>query len=510
MGSMMTSISFNWMIIIPMAFSPVAYLVGRLGLTWLKFKHTTIIVQAISLIAVLAAFVPFYNSLILYTSQQSLDFAVDSILLRADAISLLMIFSILILGLMVLLFSGHYMENESGEEKFYAMLLAMLGMMIGLVCARDIFNLWMWFEGMAVSSYLLVAFYREQTLSLEAGFKYLVQSAAGSVFILMGIAVVLANSGSLDLTAIQSGNIPWVNANHLASMAAAGLFIAGFGVKTALVPMHTWLPDAHSQAPSGISAILSGVVIEVGLIAMLRALGAVMHPENWRLLFIVFGAINILFGNLMALRQTMIKRMLAYSSLSHIGYIVVGLGVSLYPGGDTAAQGAFFHIFTHMLMKGLAFLSVGALIYALYLRNGSHHSLSIDDLSGAAGKYPMAALCLSIALLALGGLPPFAGFMSKWQIFTGGFQTNNNWIMSLMIFMALNSVLSLGYYAPLVNRLYRREPSTAVLNGKPIPLMVVFPLMCMTLAVITLGFFPGLMDWLTIPAARDFFVLVGK
>ncbi len=510
MGSMMTSISFSWMIIIPLAFSPIAYLVGRLGLLWKKFKYISRIIQSISLFAVLAAFVPFYNAFDLYNHKKSLDFAVDSILLRADGISLLMIFSILIIGLMVLLFSGHYMENETGEEKFYAMFLAMLGMMIGLVCARDIFNLWMWFEGMAVSSYLLVAFYREQPLSMEAGFKYLVQSAAGSVLILMGISVVLANSGSLDLSAIQSGGIPWVSANHFASLAAAGLFIAGFGVKTALVPMHTWLPDAHSQAPSGISAVLSGIVIEVGLVAMLRDLGAVMHPESWRLLFILFGAVNILFGNLMALRQTMVKRLLAYSSLSHIGYIVLGMGISLYPGGDTAAQGAFFHIFTHMLMKGLAFLSVGALIYAMYLKNGSHGTLSKDDLAGAAAKYPAAALCLSISVLALGGLPPFAGFISKWQIFTGGFQTNNICIMGLMIFMALNSVLSLAYYAPLVNLMYQQEPSAAVMNGKTIPFMILIPLVCMTIAVITLGFVPGLMDWLTIPAARDFLFLVGK
>ena len=143
--------------------------------------------------------------------------------------------------------------------------------MIGLGCATDLFNLWVWFEAMAVSSYLLVAFYREQPASLEAGVKYLVQSAAGSVLVLLGIALVLAQTGTLDLAQICA-TVGQVDAPAL--LAAGALFVIGFGVKAALVPMHTWLPDAHSQAPSGISAMLSGVVIEAGLVALLRALAA--------------------------------------------------------------------------------------------------------------------------------------------------------------------------------------------------------------------------------------------
>ncbi len=146
--------------------------------------------------------------------------------------------------------------------------------------------------------------------------------------------------------------------NQIALLGAGALFVIGFGVKVAFVPLHTWLPDAHSQAPSGISAMLSGVVIEIGLIAMLRALSVLSGSTlSWGLLFLVFGAVNMLFGNLLALRQTVVKRMLAYSSLSHIGYILVGLGIALYSGVALGAQGAFFHLFNHMLMKGLAFLA---------------------------------------------------------------------------------------------------------------------------------------------------------
>jgi NADH:ubiquinone oxidoreductase subunit 2 (subunit N) len=217
----------------------------------------------------------------------------------------------------------------------------------------------------------------------------------------------------------------------------------------------------------------------------------------------------MLVGNLMALRQTQVKRLLAYSSLSHIGYILVGLGIALYSGVALGAQGAFFHLFNHMLMKGLAFLGVGALMYGLFLQNNSHASLKVKDLAGTAQRYPLVALSLSIALLALGGLPPLAGFMSKWQIFVSGFQTQNGWIVALMIFMALNSVLSLAYYAPLVNMMYRGKPSQQVLTGKPVTCTISLPLVVMTGLVILLGFFPGLLNWLTVPAGQQLMSMFG-
>jgi NADH:ubiquinone oxidoreductase subunit 2 (subunit N) len=243
---------------------------------------------------------------------------------------------------------------------------------------------------------------------------------------------------------------------------------------------------------------------------MLRALAVLTGSAlSWGLILLSFGALNIVYGNLMALRQTVVKRMRAYSSLSHVGYILVGLGIALYGGVALGAQGAFFHLFNHMLMKGLAFLAVGALMYGLFLQNGSHASLKIADLAGAAQKYPVAALGLSIAVLALGGMPPLSGFMSKWQIFVAGFETQNAWMIALMIFMALNSVLSLGYYAPLVNLMYRKEPSASVQAGKRLTWTISLTLIVMMALVILLGFFPDLMNWLTIPASQRLMTMFG-
>jgi proton-translocating NADH-quinone oxidoreductase chain N len=389
------------------------------------------------------------------------------------------------------------MDGELGEEKYYAMLVAMVGVMIGLGSASDLFNLWVWFEAMAVTSYLLVAFYREQPASLEAGIKYLVQSAVGSVLVLLGIALTLALTGTLNLDDIRA------TASTLTPglLAAGALFVIGFGVKTALVPMHTWLPDAHSQAPSGISAMLSGIVIEAGLVAMLRALAALTGvTHSWGVLLIGFGALNMLAGNLLALRQTQVKRLLAYSSLSQVGYMLLGVGIAIYAGEAAGAQGGLFHLFNHGLMKGLAFLAAGALLYALHVATGDHSPLTVADLAGASKRYPLAALAFSLAVLGLGGLPPLAGFMSKWQIFVSGFETHNAVIDALVVFAALNSVLSLAYYAPLVNAVYRKQPSDAVQRGKPLPAAMRVPLVVMALAVVAIGVWPSLLQWLTQPA----------
>jgi proton-translocating NADH-quinone oxidoreductase chain N len=411
---------------------------------------------------------------------------------------LLMTIVVLVLGFMVVLFSTAYMHGEVNEEKYYALLVAMIGSIIGLSCAGDLFNLWVWFEAMAVTSYMLVAFYRDEKSTLEAGVKYLVQSSIGSMFVLLGIALVFTQAGTLQMEQI----IVSVQKGSPLMLAAGAFFLIGFGIKTALVPLHTWLPDAHSQAPSGISAMLSGIVIEAGLIALLRSLGCLGSAgPNWGVTLVIFGGLNMLVGNLMALRQIEVKRMLAFSSVSHMGYILLGMGVSILAVDAGGAAGGFFHLFNHAMMKGLAFLSAGAFLYALHLAKGDHSPLVLADLDGAARRYPVMAFALSVAVLALGGLPPFSGFMSKWQIFMAGVNTQNAWILGAVIFAALNSVLSLAYYAPLVNRLYRHEPSPVVLEGKPVSVTMIIPMALMVAVIVVLGCWPSLINWMTGPAS---------
>lgn len=507
----MTLPPFVWLILWLVISAPFVYIIGRIDILTGARRNSA---RWLSLLCIGVAWFALGRALVLFYGTGDLDlvstatWTLGMVTVRFDGLSILLASLALILTTVILLYSGPYIGRTEGNEKHYALLLLLCGVIIGLGSAGDLFNLWMWFEAMAITAYPLVVFYTHDRTSLEAGVKYLVQSSAGSVFILLGIAFVLLSTGTLDVLEVraslqssQTGVALWVTAGVL--------FVIGFGVKIALVPLHTWLPDAHAQAPSGISAILSAVVIEAGLIALLRALSALSGAAAaWGSLLISFGLFNVLLGNLLALRQHQVKRLLAFSSIAHVGYMILGIGVALYVGTAAGAQAGFFHLLSHGLMKGLAFLAAGALLYALEHQlgessTGDNHTLVVDDLSGAAQRYPLIALVLSLALMSLGGLPPLVGFMSKWQVFIAGAQTRDTVILFILIIAALNSVLSLGYYAPLINRLYRREPTEIVANGRAVPLSMTIPVVALAIAIVVLGILPMLAGWLTIPAAAD-------
>ena len=503
---MSAATALTHLLVRPFLACPVIYLAGRLIVRSRGESEAPNPAWVLALLALLAMAAPLYDAGRVILAGGVVARQWGGLTLRLDSIGFLMAAVALALGIVAVLFSVRYIAAEVGEEKYYALLVALVGATIGLGSAGDLFNLWVWFEAMAIIAFLLVAYYQQQPGALEAGFKYLVQSALGSTLILLGIALVFMQTGKLDLVAIQAsaqGRAPLL-------LAAGALFITGFGVKAALAPLHTWLPDAHSQAPSGISAVLSGVLIEAGLVALLRVLAVVSAASSsWGALLLGFGAVNMLVGNLMALRQVQVKRLLAYSSMSHVGYILLGMGVAIGYGQANGAAGGFFHIITHALMKGLAFLSAGALLYALYLTRNEHKPLLVEDLNGAARRYPWVALALSVAVLGLAGLPPMGGFMSKWQILVAGAQTHSTVILLLVIYAALNSILSLGYYAPLVNRMYRRLPSAAIQAGKPISATMTVPLMLLMAAVVILGFWPTLVSGLTNGAAAALLAAFG-
>ena len=495
-----------WLVAIPLLATPVVYLAGHMGRAAVSELSGQTVSRLGALIALLAAFLPFSQATRELALSGPSTFAVGLISFRADGLALVMAGLIFVLGIAVVLSGDPSIHHEGGEVKFYALLLIMLGSAVGLSCAGDLFNLWLWFEIMATASYLLVAFHRNRPATLEASVKYLVQSSAGSALVILGIALVLAETGTLDLQQIRA-----VATASPGLLAAGALFLIGFGVKAALVPLHTWLPDAHSMAPSGVSALLSGVVIETGLIAMLRALSVLSGTIlSWGILLIAFGALNMLVGNLMALRQQQVKRMLAYSSLTHMGYMPLGLGIGIYAGQLTAAQGGFFHLINHGLMKGLAFLTAGTLLHVLRTAGGDEEPLVIADLNGTVQRYPTLALVMSIALLGLGGLPPLAGFMSEWQIFTSGFLTHNGVIEGVVVFAGLMSVMSLTYYVPLVNAVYKNEPSQAVKNGASLRGMTLVPLLLLAVAIIAIGVWPRLVEGLTAPAGASLLAGLGK
>jgi proton-translocating NADH-quinone oxidoreductase chain N len=343
------------------------------------------------------------------------------------------------------------MKNDKGQEYYYALLLLMVAGIVGIGLATDFLVLYLFFELMSIPSYALVVFHRHEWMAIEAGMKYIVMGAVGSAFAFFGISLVYFQTGTLDF------NILVGMLRTTPILQAALLFlIIGFGVKAAIVPLHTWLPDAHSAAPSGISAMLSGIVIGAGFFTMLRSLliftGTGLAVGE---LLIIMALITMSVGNLMAFsqlshKQIDLKRILAYSSVAQMGYIILGVGVGLAYGIRTGYEGGLFHIMTHAFMKGLAFLCAGAMIHQLGTRY-------LDEMEGIGLSMKVTGFAFALSLLALAGVPPLSGFMSEWMVFSCSIMTYSVigwWGIAIAVIALLNALLSLGYYLPIIKTLY--------------------------------------------------------
>ena len=354
-----------------------------------------------------------------------------NIQVAVDGFSLLMLMAIALVTLCVGLFSINYMEHYGSKANYYALLLLMMAGMNGLVLVTDLFNVYLFLEVAAIASYALVAYGLEHD-ELEASFKYLMLSVVASAAILISIAVIFGLTGNLGFAAVAKG-LKTLDAKVAVGFCAA-LFIMGFGLKAALVPFHAWLPDAHPSAPAPISAILSGLLIKVsGVYALARIFFNVfgLTPALSQVLMYL-GAVSIVVAALLALGQKDLKRMLAYSSISQVGYVVLGLGI----GTPLGIAGGLFHLFNHALAKGLLFLNSGSVQMATGTRN-------LDDMGGLAKRMPLTAATNLIGSLSISGVPPLSGFWSKLLIIMALVQSDE-WLLAVVAVLA--SVLTLWYY----------------------------------------------------------------
>ncbi len=277
----------------------------------------------------------------------------------------------------------------------------MVAGMNGLVLSQDLFSVYIFLEVAAVASYALVA-YGLGAEELEASFKYLMLSVVASAAVLTAIAILYGMTGALGFDAVAAG-LRLLEANTVIGIAAA-LFLMGFGLKAALIPFHAWLPDAHPSAPAPISAILSGLLIKVsGVYAIARIFFHVlgMTPALSQILMWL-GAVSIVVAAFLALGQSDMKRMLAYSSISQVGYVVLGIGI----GTPLGVAGGLFHLLNHALAKGLLFFTSGSVQQATGTRN-------LDEMGGLAKRMPWTAGTNLIGSLSIAGVPPLGGFWSK-------------------------------------------------------------------------------------------------
>jgi proton-translocating NADH-quinone oxidoreductase chain M len=396
--------------------------------------------------------------------------------LTVDSLGIFMAAIYILLATAAAIFSIRYMEHDTGLTEYYTLLLVMAAGMIGVVFAGDFFTLFVFWELMCISSYVLVAFRKQRWEPVEAGFKYLVMSASGTATILFAMSILYGMTGTLNF-AYLSTSLATAPPNHWLYLSLA-MVIIGFGVKASMAPLHTWLPDAHPAAPSPISALLSGVVIKSGAYGMIRVLLLIFAPSNyqWQMVLAIFAVLTMFVGNLMALLQDDVKRLLAYSSVAQMGYVLFGLAIGTLYG----LTGAVFHILNHAIMKGLLFLCVGAFIYRSETR-------SLGELAGIGRKMPLTAVIFTIGALAIAGVPPLNGFMSEFIIVMAGIQGGMMVFSALMI---VNILFSVGYYLRIIQIIVLKEPTEKVTIAKEAPIEMLLPMIVLGVLCVLIGIYP--------------------
>ena len=391
-----------------------------------------------------------------------------------DMLGVYMAFSIGLLSLLVSVYSISYMEHETRATEFNTLVIFMVSGMFGIVMSGDLFTLFIFWELMGLSSYVLVSFLKRNWGPIEAGFKYLIMSATAGAFLLLSMALIYGMAGTLNFATLAASlrgapMTPW-------TILLFATLIVGFGVKSAIVPLHTWLPDAHPEAPSPISALLSGIVIETGLYAMTRVLYIAFEPTFFKMPIAALALITMTVGNLLALRQNDLKRMLAYSSIGQVGYMLIGISTGMTYG----LLGTFLHIFNHSLMKGMAFLSVGSIVHETGTRD-------LDKLKGVGRMMPWTTLSIFVAFMGLGGVPGTSGFISKFILFNASLGAG---IPILALAGVLNSTLSMAYYLRVLIALVSKKTEETI-EAKEAPILMVGVAMVMAVLIIVLGFYPS-------------------
>jgi len=409
-----------------------------------------------------------------------------------DSLTALVSLALNVVGLAALVFSVRYLDHYTGRWKFYTLFMLVLAGLNGVVVTGDLFNLFVFIEISAVSSYALVAFGADFD-ELEAGFKYMVLGEIGGTAILLAIAMLYAKASSLNMAVLSE--LIAANGQTPLFWFIVATFLVGFAVKMAMVPFHAWLPDAHPSAPAPVSALLSGVFIKVlGVYAMSRVMFNVFGlsranaPAFFNLL-VGFGVLSIIAGGLLAYNQKDYKRLLAYSSISQIGYILIGLGIGNYWG----IVGALFHLLAHALGKGLLFLTSGSVERETGTRD-------LDKLSGLERTMPATSWSYLAGSLSIAGVPPFAGFFSKLFIIVGALEARMYW---LAVLAALFSTVTLGYLVKVVNKAFFARKDVTPTPARESPGTMVMAMLFLVVVTLLTGIgFKPVLNWLVGPAAQ--------
>ena len=395
--------------------------------------------------------------------------------LSDDAFGGFFAIAMLIVAIMTTVGSFNYMRKHKHHAVYYSLiLLSSIGMVL-VAYSTDLVMLFVAWELMSIPTYVLAGFIKKDPRSNEGALKYFLFGALSSAIIVYGISLAYGITGSTNIQDVIQG-FATVDADLLPlALLAVGMFIAGFGFKMGLVPFHMWLPDTYEGSPAPITTLLAAGTKKAGFAAAIRVivLGTVALNLDWALALGVIAIMTMTIGNVAAIMQKNLSRMLAYSSIGHAGYILIGLAVSPY--SSIGLQGSLFHILNHAVMKGAAFIAVGGIAVVLATTH-------LDKIKGLGRKMPITSLGLIISLFALAGVPPLNGFWSKLMLFGGALDAGSViwWAPWLAIAGVLNSALSLAYYGWIVRKMYfEGETEKRISEPKSVIAVMIFSIIFM-------------------------------
>jgi NADH-quinone oxidoreductase subunit N len=429
-------------------------------------------------LSVAALAIPLAFTIILWGQQQS---SFNGMLV-VDDFSLFFKFLIIGIAALVIISSVDYVSKFARfQGEYYALVLfSAVGLML-MASTGELISIYISLELSSISLYALVSFLKDKKSS-EAGLKYMVLGAVSSAVLLFGMAFVFGLTGTTQLNQIVDKVAALVSGGQLwdspALLLGIIMIVAGFGFKIASVPFQMWVPDVYEGAPTPITAYLSVASKAAGFAVILRvfytAFGIPLLSENWGMIFAVLGAISMTVGNIVAIAQTNIKRMLGYSSIANAGYIMVGLAAV----SSLGRSGVLFFLATYALANLGAFIAVIAI-------SNKTNSDEITHYSGMAQRSPALALVLTICLVSLIGIPPTGGFIAKFYIFNAAIQHNLLW---LVIIAVINSVISAYYYLRVVKVMYIGKAASEEAVASPMPIQAALTIT--SLGVLLLGIYP--------------------
>ncbi|MCD4714745.1 MAG: hypothetical protein K8R73_15825 [Clostridiales bacterium] len=388
--------------------------------------------------------------------------------------------------MMIAWYSYYGLEKEISSKRtgfFYTLISLLLASLLGIVYTYDLFNGFVFIEVSTLAACGIIVI-KDKKENIKATLKYLILSTLGSGLVLMGIALVYSMSGHLSMGHIQSVLSTNTVGNENSILISLILFTVGLGIKGAMFPLHIWLPDAHSSAPTPSSAILSALVIKAPIIFLIKiyylVYGYEMLSGTYVLdLLLIFGSLGMLLGSLLARSQKELKRMIAYSSVSQMGYIFFGIGL----GNRLGLGMAVYHIVAHGVTKSSLFLAAGSFI------EQTGHKM-IDDFKGIGKEMPVTLGIFTISALSMIGIPVLPGFISKWNLSMAAIESGRIYLLAVLL---ASSLLNASYYFPIIINGYFGEDNLdgKIFKSKSKPIKTLMPLIILTVAMILVGFLSG-------------------